>query len=226
MKWKSESWLTATLVACALLTTSLVVRRELFPQSRVQSALQKPTFIKDWKSELSAGVRLGPENAPVQLIEFADFECPYCATLHTTVKVIRERYPTQVALTYVHFPLRGHRFAMPAARVAECAGDQGRFDAMYDRLFDEQESFGLKAWSDYAIEAGVPDLVSFEACVQKTSVVTRIEQGKQLVARLDVKATPTLIVNGWMLARPPTVDELNAMVGAILAGRSPVSGRT
>jgi protein-disulfide isomerase len=97
---------------------------------------------------------------------------------------------------------------------------------MYDRLFDEQESFGLKPWSDYAKEAGVPDLVRFDTCIKETGSVARIEEGKRLGQKLDIKATPTLIVNGWMLGRPPTADELDAMVKAVLSGKSPVAGKT
>jgi protein-disulfide isomerase len=61
-----------------------------------------------------------------------DFECPFCGSFHKTLKAVREQYPTQVALTYVHFPLPMHRFALPAARVAECADDQVRFERLTD----------------------------------------------------------------------------------------------
>ena len=168
----------------------------------------------------------GPPNAPIKLIEFADFECPFCAGLHETLKSLRKHYPDQVSLTFVHFPLPGHRFALPAARVAECAGAQGRFEAMYDRLFDDQESLGLKPWSEYASNAGVVDLDLFEACIRKTDTVARIDSGKQLGTSLHVKATPTLIINGWMLQEPPSSEELDAMVKAVLAGKSPVDGKS
>jgi protein-disulfide isomerase len=225
VKLKWEAILTATLVGCVLLTTALVVRREFFapPQATAQDAIQKPKFIKEWRLHREQGVQLGPISAPVQLIEFADFECPYCGSFHTQLRALRERYPAQVSLTYIHFPLAGHRFALPAARVAECAGDQGHFEAMYDRLFDEQESFGLKSWSDYAKEADVPDLARFDICIKETGRVARIEEGKRLGEKLDVKATPTLVVNGWMLGRPPNADELDNMVKAVLAGKIPTT---
>ena len=123
----------------------------------------------------------------------------------------------------MHFPLSGHRFALPAARVAECAGEQGRFEAMYDQLYDGQESFGLKPWAEYATAAGVPDLTAFDECIKRTGPVSRIEADKQLGAKLNIQATPTLIVNGWMLVHPPSAAELDAMVKEILAGKSPVA---
>jgi protein-disulfide isomerase len=124
----------------------------------------------------------------------------------------------------MHFPLRGHRFAIPAARVSECAGEQGRFEAMHDQLFEGQDSFGLKPWSEYATAAGVPDLAQFDACIKNSGPVRRIEEGKQLGTQIDVQGTPTLVINGWKLGHPPTAEELDAMIKAVLAGKEPVSG--
>jgi protein-disulfide isomerase len=223
MELKLDAVATTAVVLCALVTTGLVVRREFFaPPTLATQAEQKPLFVKDWRTQLAKGVRLGPEQAPVQMLEFADFECPFCASFHKDVKVLRDHYPTQVALTFVHFPLPMHRFALPAARVAECAGDQGRFEAMYDRLFGEQDSFGLKPWSEFATEASVPDSAAFETCIKRTGPIPRVAEGKALGNRLDVQGTPTVVINGWKLGRPPTLDELDHMVKAILAGKSPV----
>src|SRR5258706_8462416 len=126
MKTKIDGILTVALVVCALTTTALVVRREVFSPS-TPAGTQKPVFVQNWQSWLGQGVRLGSASAPVQLVEFADFECPFCGSFHKTLKTLRDRYPDAVSLDYMHFPLQGHRFALPAARVAECAGDQGRF---------------------------------------------------------------------------------------------------
>jgi protein-disulfide isomerase len=218
-----DAAVTATLVVCTLVTTGLVLRREFFAPAAIPAQPeQKPLFIKDWRTDLGKGVRMGPLQAPVELLEFADFECPFCATFHKEVKILRVRYPTQMALTFVHYPLPMHRFAEPAARAAECADRQGRFEAMYDHLFELQDSFGLKPWSEFANEVGVADGATFEACVQSAVPIPRIAEGKQLGLKLDVRGTPTILINGWMLGRPPGVEELDAMVKAILAGKSPV----
>lgn len=219
-----ETLLTATLVICAVITTGLVIYRGLFaPAARpASSGPQKPVFVENWKSHLDKGVRVGPPDAAVRLIEFADFECPFCASFHMELKALRGRYPTQVALSYVHYPLPGHRFAEPAARAAECAGEQGRFEAMQDDLYEQQKEFGLKPWTEFAAAAGVADLAAFESCIKSKEPLRRIVDGKQLAEQLDVKGTPTLVVNGWRLAKPPSAKELDGMVKAILAGRSPV----
>src|SRR5260221_2394019 len=162
MKVRLDGLVTATLVLCAAVTTGLVLRREFLLSAGVESRRpeQKPLFIPGWRNDLVKGARLGPEAPPVQIVEFADFECPFCGSFHKILKALEHRYPKQIGLTYVHFPIPGHRFAMPAARVAECAGDQGRFEAMYDQLFDAQDQFGLKALDDYANAGAVPELAA------------------------------------------------------------------
>jgi protein-disulfide isomerase len=224
MKMKFDSVITAIFLVCAIGTTGAIIHREFFGSTpgRAQ-AEQKPIFLKEWRTDLAKGIRMGPTEAPVELMEFADFECPFCASFHKDLKVLRERYPARVALTYVHFPLPMHRFAEPAARVAECAGDQGRFEPMHDHLFDEQDSFGLKPWSEFATEAGVSDSSAFETCIKRTDPIPRVVEGKQLGKTLDVQGTPTVVINGWKLGRPPTLEELDHMVKAILSGKSPVS---
>lgn len=228
MRIKWDVMLTGTLVACALVTTGLVVHREFFavaPATPAAAPEQKPVFIEGWRAHLGQGERFGPANAPVQLIEFADFECPFCATSHKTLQALRARYPREVALTYMHFPLAMHRFAEPAVRVAECAGKQARFEPMADRLYEQQNQLGLKPWSEFAAEAGVADGAAFEACIESTEPIPRLVAGQQLGERLGVQGTPTLILNGWKLARPPNDRELDRMVKAVLAGKSPVSAR-
>jgi protein-disulfide isomerase len=221
-KARWDAVLTVVLVSCALLTTGLVLRRELLPQSAAPAVAQKPVFVDDWRAHLAKGVRFGSPEAPVQLIEFADFECPFCASFHDTLETVRQRYPAQIALTYVHYPIQGHRFAEPAARVAECAGEQGRFEAMHSRLYEWQDQFGLKPWSEFAIAAGVADVAAFESCARRMDPLASVVEGRKLADQLDVRATPTVIINGWQLRRPPDAAELEAMVKAILAGKSPV----
>jgi protein-disulfide isomerase len=222
MKLKSDNVMTVTLVICALVTTGLVVRREMSTSTVTHAVDHKPVFIQNFKPGPWQGFQIGPEDAPIQIVEFADFECPFCGQFHHILADIQKDYPNQISLTFVHFPLPGHRFASPAARVVECSGIQGKFVAMYDVLFNQQDSFGLKPWNDYAAAAGVPDLEAFGACIKETSLIPRVEAGKQLGTKLQVKGTPTVIINGWMLGRPPNVEELAVMVKAILAGKSPV----
>jgi protein-disulfide isomerase len=219
-----DTVLKSTLGACAVLMTALAVHREFFPTPPLSaSRLQKTVYVREWREGIGAGVHLGGLDAPVQLIEFADFECPFCAEFEKVVNSLRERYPTKIGLTYVYFPIPGHRFAMPAARVANCAGEQGRFERMHDLLFEEQDAFGLRPWVDFAKQAAVPDVPAFETCIKKTDPIPRVTEGRALGRQLNIEGTPTIIINGWKLGRPPTAEELDGMVRAILDGRSPVT---
>jgi protein-disulfide isomerase len=215
---------TCALVVCALITTGLVVKRELFTSASV--AMERTVAVRGWKEDVAKGHLVGGPQRSVQIMEFADFECPYCGEFHNTLKKIESKYPDQIGLSYLHFPIEGHRFALPAARAAECAADQGRFGTMHDQLFEGQDQFGLKPWNDYAMAAGVPDIAAFDACIKKTHPIPRVEEGKALGAKLDVHGTPTVIINGWKLGHPPNEQELDEMVKKILAGKSPVDGKS
>jgi protein-disulfide isomerase len=220
---KLDTVLTGILIGCALVTTGFLVRHEMFNRSARMDDQAKRVRVDNWGDYADRYRLVGGHDAPVQIVEFADFECPYCAEIRKTLRIVEQRHPGKIAISYVHFPIRGHRFAVPAARVAECANDQGRFEAMYDRLFEWQDQFGLKPWDDYAAAAGVPDMATFDACIKKTDPVPRVEEGKALGAKLNVQATPTIIINGWKLGKPPAEQELDQMVQRILAGKSPVS---
>ena len=226
MKLKIEFIVMMTLVVCAVITTGVVLRREYFATLTPRQPEQHPVLISHLRDDLPKGVRLGPEAAPVQLIEFADFECPFCGNFHKTLKLMEERYPDKIGLTFIQFPIPGHRFALLAARVAECAGDQGRFEAMHDQLFEGQDQFGLKPWDDYATAAGVPNMAMFDTCIKKTDPIPRVEQGKELGTKIHVRGTPTIVINGWKLAHPPTEKELDVMVKQILAGKPPVDQKS
>jgi protein-disulfide isomerase len=166
---------------------------------------------------------MGPSNAAVEVLEFADFECPYCRSMNDVLRASRLKHPEAVAVTFVHFPLPGHRFAQIAARAAECAAEQERFEAMHDQLFTGQDSFGLVPWTEFANRASIPDVGQFERCIKETEPPPRIDAGKALGQKLGLRGTPTLIVNGWMLSSAPSLEELEQMIENVAAGKPPVS---
>jgi protein-disulfide isomerase len=94
---------------------------------------------------------------------------------------------------------------------------------MHDELFAKQSSFGLKPWSEFASAAGVPDLQAFEKCVSQEAEPPRVAAGKKAGDQLNVRGTPTIVINGWKLAQPPSPKQLQQMVQAVLDGKDPVS---
>jgi len=176
-----------------------------------------PSYVPNWRQMLSAGVLLGDSSAPVKIVEFGDFECPYCRQAEFGLRAVRKKYPSGVATVFVHFPLAMHRFALPAARAAECAAAQGHFDRMHDLIFDKQDSLGLKSWGSYAYEAGIRDTITFNPCDASRQDISRVDSGLAVGRRFGVNATPTILVNGWRFAVPPMTAELDSAVVSILS---------
>ena len=189
-----------TMVVMVLCTITIVVlRREMLDPGTSSSPLATER-VEDWSELVAEGHRIGPDDAAVTLVTFSDFECPTCAYLATQeFPRLREKYPGSIALVYHHWPLTRHRFAYPAARAAECAAQQGRFEAFHDLVYAQQDSLGLKPFVEMATEADVPDLALFEECTNNTEPVPSIEGDIARAIELGGAGTPTLVVNGLLL---------------------------
>jgi protein-disulfide isomerase len=222
---------TAAIVVAALAVTGSVVHREFFGSARagqsgvVQGRMlrdrpSEPVYVDDWRDLLDLGTQIGAESAAVDLLVFTDLECPYCQRFHAAYKNARVQFGDNLRLTYIHYPLAVHRHAEAAARAAECAGAQDRFSAFVDAVFQQQASMGIKSWTAYAAGVGVPDTVTFNRCAGSTFFSERILSGKRKGEALGITGTPTVIINGWRLPRPPH-DSLTAVIEAILDERAP-----
>jgi protein-disulfide isomerase len=204
--------LAAVAVTCAIATTGLLVRREFFLEDR-RPPSREPILVKDFQEYIVGGHRIGPPNAAVTIVEFSDFQCPFCKWFaDSTWPVVAKRFPTDVALIYRQFPLPMHKNAYAAARASECAGEQGRFAAFHDLIFKKQDSLGIKPYSEYAAEAGVPSVSAFDACNSKVDKVSAIETDLAMARRLGLHATPTIMVNDKRFPTNPTTDELVALI--------------
>ena len=135
--------LTTVLVACALLVSALVVRRALLLRQDASPQLvpEAEHILPDslWRAVSEYRTALGPRSAPVRLVEFYDYECPFCLALHPVLDTIRARYPEDVTVIFRHFPMAYHQEAYNAALAAECAQEQGAFKALHDVLFAHQK---------------------------------------------------------------------------------------
>ena len=195
MKDALSNTVTVLLVVCALVVTGMVVKRELFSTPTPESPTARE--IDGWRELTVEGQIFGAQDAPVKIIEFSDFQCPFCAKVQPALREVRNAYPGQVAVVYRHLPLeRIHPYAFGAALAAECAGAQGRFGPYHDVLYARQDSIGPDRWARFAMEAGVPDMKRFEKCLREERFRARVQRDIDAAQRLGFNGTPTFIVNG------------------------------
>jgi protein-disulfide isomerase len=191
---------TGLMVLCGLVVTGAVVHREFIaaPAAASQPDLT-PRPVKNWTELASAGQRMGRAGAPVTIVEFSDFQCPFCATFAATLAKVRAKHADRVAVLYRHYPIDAlHPHARTAALAAECAGAQGRFEPYHDRLFAQQDSIGSKPWERFAAEAGVPDTDAFARCVREGKLTANVERDAALAEAAGITLTPTLVINGTL----------------------------
>ncbi len=214
------------LTLAAIVIAAVLVRREFFPPARgpnLVPATGSLEFDADWQSYLTHAVPAGQPVATVTLIEFVDIECPACRAFHLdALRVAREEFGDQLDVRFVHWPLPNHRFARPGAEAAECAAQQGRFPEYLDALFGRQDSLGLKSWTGYAADAGVPDTLAFLNCLRNPGPLrARIDSGAVTAERLGFFGTPTILANGWRFPAPPSSVRLREVIQDLVAGRDP-----
>lgn len=140
----------------------------------------------------------GDKNAEITLLEYSDFECPFCARFHPTMVQILNEYKGKVRWVYRHFPLSSiHPNAQKAAEASECANEQGRFWEMADKMFEKQAQ-GLSAaqLSAYAREAGVRDIGKFESCLSSGKYAQLVAADLASGEAAGVTGTPGTIVIG------------------------------
>ncbi len=222
MSQQAERWVGRAIAVAALIIAVAyawqVIRSKSERDPEVTWEQVPAVYIEGWEALRGYGSWVGDSTAPVTIVEFSDFECPFCRRFSELYHEVAAELPGQAALLYVHHPLASHRFARPAVIASECAGDQGRFAAMHDALFAAPDSFGLKEWRSYATEAQVPDLAAFDACVKgSTGLPARVSRGIAFAPQVPVSGTPTVLLNGWRLPAGP-YDSLAAWVQRVKAG--------
>ncbi len=150
--------------------------------------------------DLSGRPTLGQDDAPVTLIEFGDYECPYCQVWHAEVlPLIRQKYRDQVRLVYVDFPLTEiHAQAFLAAEAAHCAGAQGHYWPFHDALFTRQAELGQALYPTLAKELAL-DPAALTACLEAGTYAERVRQGILTAYDLGFNGTPAFVINGQPL---------------------------
>lgn len=172
----------------------------------------------------SQGYVLGKVDAPVKILEFADFECPSCAGFATVTEPdVRTRIiePGLASLTFYDFPLTQHRNTLAASNAAACADEQGKFWPMHDRIFQAQDEWNGEAtdvpkpfFKRYAGEVGL-DIAKWESCYDARKYQPRINANLAEGLRRGVNSTPTFVIGNKMYAGMRSYDELKRLVDSV-----------
>ncbi|WP_447983697.1 DsbA family protein [Nitrospira sp. Nam74] len=138
----------------------------------------------------------GPVQAPVTLVEYGDFECPYCGQAYVVVKELEQELASLLRVVFRNFPLTMvHPHALQAAETAESAGGQGRFWDMHDVLFEHQDALSVTDLTEYANDLGL-DMTQFVRDVTEHTYADRIREEAAEGVRSGVNGTPTFFING------------------------------
>lgn len=180
-------------------------------QANVQIDLPAPEVPKV-SFDLEGEPFMGKPGAPVEVVAFSDFECPYCARATSGVEKLLEAYPGKVKVYFMHFPLSFHKKAMPAAIASECAHAQDEFWAFHDKVFENQKALSEDKLTAWAKDIGL-DMEKFQACMDdpstKKEVMADMEQGKSA----GVQGTPSFFINGEQYDKGvPSVEALQKYV--------------
>ena len=164
---------------------------------------------------------VGPQGAPITIIEFSDYECPYCKRWYNEVYLrLREEYAEEVRLVFRDFPLYSiHPNAEPAAVAANCADQQGMYWAYHDLLF-AGEQLDETTYLQYAEELGL-DLDEFKACLDSEEQVNEIRGDYEYASGLGVRSTPTFFLNGLPIVGAQPYEVFKQVIDQELAGEIP-----
>lgn len=164
----------------------------------------------------------GPEDAKIVIVEFSDFQCPYCRRFHEqTYKALLDSYPGQIRFVYRNFPLPAtmHPDAMSAAVASLCANDQNVYWDYHDKLFSS-DSLGEDVYVQYATDLGL-NVDEFKACLSSGKHDDFIKQDMEFSSNLGVQSTPTFFVNGLAIVGAQPLSSFKQLIDKELAGEIP-----
>lgn len=160
----------------------------------------------------------GPAAALVQIIEFSDFECPFCLRAHPTVLKVLSTYGDKVRLVYRHYPLPNHPNARPAAEASACADEQGKFWEFHDRLFENQTKLTAADLKQYASTLGL-DSGKFNACFDSHKFAAQVEDDMEAGEAVGVSGTPAFFINGRVVSGAQPFEVFKRIIDEELARR-------
>ncbi|HVO21816.1 MAG TPA: thioredoxin domain-containing protein [Anaeromyxobacter sp.] len=175
-----------------------------------------PAYLPPKVAVDTQGPAKGPKDAPIILVEFSDFQCPYCIRAEKTVVDLLAAYPGKIRLVYRDFPLPIHPLAPKAAEASQCAQDQGKYWEMHDKLFAVDGKLEVDNLKKYAREVGL-DGDKFDKCLDSGDKAKVVAEHHKAGEDVGVTGTPAFFVNGRLISGAQPLDEFKKLVDAELA---------
>jgi protein-disulfide isomerase len=207
-----------------ILTGYVIWGTNLFPQLRSNSpaanqpaATAEPQYIR-YDIPTEGSYAHGPENAPITIVEFSDFQCPFCKRWFDEVyEPLLDAYPGQIRFVYRHLPLTSiHPDALSAAEAAMCAGEQNAFWDFHDKLFSSA-TLGNAAYLQYARDLNL-NQTSFESCLSNGDYRAQVQADSDFALNLGISSTPTFFINGLAVVGAQPIDVFKQVIDKELAG--------
>ena len=160
----------------------------------------------------------GNQNAPVTIVEFSDYECPFCSRAVPVLQQIKKEYgPEKVKIVFRDMPLPTHSRAEPAANAAHCANEQGKFWEYHDLLFENQDSLEDADLKDFASRAKI-DVKQFTECYDSKKYQATVDKSKREAEALGIQATPSFVINGVLIQGAQPFDKFKEKIDRALGG--------
>jgi protein-disulfide isomerase len=166
---------------------------------------------------------IGPADAPITIVEFSDYQCPFCRRWHNEVyEPLLAAYPGQIRLVYRHFPLTSiHPDAMSAAEAAMCAGEQDAYWQFHEKLF-ASETLGNNTYIQYAQDLGL-NMSTFESCLSDHKYQEAVQADSDFAVNLGIRSTPTFFINGLAIVGAQPLEVFKQVIDKELAGEIPTT---
>lgn len=157
------------------------------------------------------GPATGPATAPVTIVEFSDFQCPFCSRLTPTLDQVKKKYGDKVRIVFRQFPLPMHPNAQKAAEASLCANDQGKFWQFHDAMFSNQSALGVDQLKAKAAELGLK-ADDFNKCLDSGAKVATIEADKKAGSEAGVNGTPAMFINGRFINGAVPLENVTSVI--------------
>lgn len=190
---------------------------DLSKKHKVEIYFAKPSVKMD--IEIGQSPTFGGKDAKVKIVEFSDFQCPFCTRAAATVNELKKIYGNKIQVAFKHYPLPMHQQAKPASEASMCINEQSsdKFWKYHDKLFANADKLGDEDLKKYAKEVGA-DVKKFEECYSSKKYAKAVEADMEYGNKLGVRSTPTFFVNGRLVQGAQPIENFREIIDEELSG--------